>query len=244
MTEAEWLACSDPEIMLSFLRVGSGRAKLRRHLSRPACERKLRLFIVACCRRIWPLISDPRSRQAVEKSEQFADGLTDEAMLNTAHQEAVATYTALRTTEKVVDYCAACPPVEASRVFGRGGAVFYACVYAAEVASMASACIGTNDEGIPQYDSKIIADEKEYQADLIRDIFGNPFHPLAIDSAWRSGTVVGLARTIYRECKYDRMADLADALASAGCDQQALLAHCHQDALHVRGCWLVDQILN
>jgi hypothetical protein len=62
MTEAEWLACTDPEQMLRFLR---GTAN----------EHKLRLFAVACCRRVWHLLNEEQGRRAVEVGEQCADGL-------------------------------------------------------------------------------------------------------------------------------------------------------------------------
>jgi hypothetical protein len=62
MTEAEWLACTDPRLMLEFVRS-------------KASERKLRLFACACCRRIWRLLRCKALRMAVEVSEQRADGL-------------------------------------------------------------------------------------------------------------------------------------------------------------------------
>src|SRR5262249_28894171 len=67
MTETEWASSTEPQLMLDFLRA-SGRAT----------DRKLRLFACACCRRVWPLLSEERGREAVRVAEQFADGLATE----------------------------------------------------------------------------------------------------------------------------------------------------------------------
>jgi hypothetical protein len=77
MTEAEWLACEDPTKMLLFL--------LRR-----GSKRKLRLFSVACCQRIWPLIANERSRSAVLVAERFADAQATSEELQAAEAEASA----------------------------------------------------------------------------------------------------------------------------------------------------------
>src|ERR1700722_8175553 len=65
MTEAEWLTCTDPEVMLEFLR---GKAS----------ERKLRLFACACCREL-PVqrrLQNRNSRLLIEVAERFLDDLT------------------------------------------------------------------------------------------------------------------------------------------------------------------------
>jgi hypothetical protein len=77
----------------------------------------------------------------------------------------------------------------------------------------------------------------------IRDIFGNPFRPVAVDPSWRTSTVVALAEGIYAERAFDRLPILADALQDAGCDHPDMLNHCRSDGPHVRGCWVVDLVL-
>ncbi len=61
MTEEEWLACNDPEVMLRFGWT-------------PA--RKRRLFAVACCARIANVMTE-YGQKAVDAAEAFADGAMD-----------------------------------------------------------------------------------------------------------------------------------------------------------------------
>ncbi len=81
-------------------------------------------------------------------------------------------------------------------------------------------------------------------ADVLREVFGNPFRPAALAPAWLTSDVVALARGIYEERAFDRMPILADALQDAGCDNDDVLSHCRDPKqVHVRGCWVVDLIL-
>ena len=75
MTEAEWLACDDPTSMVDRLR---GRV----------ADRKLRLFFCACCRRLWQLLPDERSRAAIDAAERYAEGDEDADSLRVARGRA------------------------------------------------------------------------------------------------------------------------------------------------------------
>jgi hypothetical protein len=78
---------------------------------------------------------------------------------------------------------------------------------------------------------------------LTRDVLGNPFRSVTIERAWRSANVVGLAQSISESRAFERLPILADALEDAGCDNADILNHCRQPGEHVRGCWVVDLIL-
>jgi hypothetical protein len=85
---------------------------------------------------------------------------------------------------------------------------------------------------------------------LLRDIIGNPFRPVTIDSAWltrRESTVRQLAEAAYQERSLPsghldtgRLAVVADALEEAGCTDAELLEHLRSPGPHVRGCFAID----
>jgi hypothetical protein len=88
-----------------------------------------------------------------------------------------------------------------------------------------------------------VASERSALVGIIRDIFGNPFGPVAFDPRWRTADVLGLASGIYEDRAFDRLPLLADALMDAGCDSDDILSHCRGEGPHVRGCWVVDLVL-
>jgi hypothetical protein len=52
----------------------------------------------------------------------------------------------------------------------------------------------------------------------LRDIFGNPFRPVAFSPEWQTDTAVSLAHQMYEARDFSAMPVLADALQDAGCD--------------------------
>jgi hypothetical protein len=101
------------------------------------------------------------------------------------------------------------------------------------------------------------ADEKRERAarkllaSYLREVVGNPFKPPRFEPAWRTSTVVNLAKGIYDERAFDRMPILADALLDADCDEESVLRHCRGTELnvkeqptHCRGCWVIEMILD
>ena len=220
MTEAEWLACEDPQRMLEFLR---GKAS----------ERKLRLFLVATARSVGDKIDREDMRQAVEAGERHADGLiTDEEL----HRHSSAMYGYFTDpTPEMREWFAGISRGSRERL-----ATFklaHSCVFT-QRGLMTIMTLNAYRDGLVL--------TRQYQPSLLRDIFGNPFRPATIDPAWlacNNGTVVNLAKTIYEDRRWELMPILGDALEDALCDNADILEHCRGPGPHVRGCWVVDLIL-
>jgi len=217
MTETEWLASPEPAALLRFL-------------GKTARVRKRRLFACACVRRIWHLLTDPRSRRAVEVAEAFADGEVDREAIKRMRRTAAA----------------------ASRLSGQGSGVWSGAdaaeicllVSTEDISTAARSAEAATQAGVP------LSDEKEAQATLLRDLFGNPFYPAVLSPAWQTPAVVALAQAAYSErilpsghLDPDRLAVLADALEDAGSDNPDILTHLRGPGPHVRGCWVVDLLL-
>lgn len=77
MTEQEWQTSTKLAVMLDYISRGCDPTGLTAPI-RPVSDRKLRLFACACCRQVWHLLTDERSRRAVEVAERFADSVVTE----------------------------------------------------------------------------------------------------------------------------------------------------------------------
>ena len=227
MTEAEWLACDDPKPMLESLRD-------------KASDRKLRLFAVACCRRLSGLVSDSLADDAVRIAERHAEGFA-------AGDELGRAAAAVSATLDGFDFNTA--PLSAHAALALARKATHPDAWRAargilvnatwEVATAAFRAAGGSDAAQDRAEKA----ENAAQADLLRDIFGNPFRPATLDPAWRTPTAVALAGQMYESRDFGAMPILADALQDAGCDSDEVLDHCRGPGPHVRGCWVVDLVL-
>jgi hypothetical protein len=239
MNEETWLACTEPRPMIDLL---LGRAS----------DRKLRLFAVACCRRVGHLLTDHRSRGAVELAERVADGGIPAEQLGAVWQAAARAAGRVRTARGG-------PRVRWAAAYAAWQALAGPVGYVAREASLwaAAAAAVTAAGGRDPFDwhapQAVAARRPEYaaQAALLREITGNPFRPsAALNPAWLTPAVLSIARAAYEERQLPagtldpaRLAVLADALEQSGCQDEAVLGHLRGPGPHVRGCFVVDALL-
>lgn len=256
MNEDQWLSGTNPTVMLEFLWGNRTVSEMQESPEWRSYDRKARLFSVACCRRLWPLLTDERLREAVLTAERHTDGKATDAEM--------------RATVKATHRFNHAPlgsAVYATAQFHPGAAIFRAStVSQAAVQAMAwshvrpippTATPHLLREPQPgarpprtrprEQRTKVKEVERAAQCVLLRDIFGPmPFRPVSIVPSlceWNGGTVVRLSQVIYEECRFEEMPILADALEEAGCADADLLGHLRGPGPHVRGCFALDLLL-
>ena len=217
------------------------------HLGRTASARKLRLFGIACCRRIWDLCPDADFRRAVELAEGWTMGeVPQEAVreqrehMKRLHLETYAT--ASESREAQVSFwarAAGCGTLQDPQAYAEGAPIYPGDADLRRVWSHANSVVMHYYDHLPPD----LVDEGAAQAALLREVLGNPIDPTPFDPAWRTPAVVVLARSIFAERTFDRMPELGKALRAAGCREKAILNHCKSEGPHVRGCWVLDQVL-
>jgi hypothetical protein len=237
MTEQEWLECKDPQMMMEFLR---GKAS----------DRKLRLFAVGCSRRYLHLTRDPRVGEALTVAERFADGRVRDEERSTARKAA----------QQAAQVRGVVARPDAPKSERRAASLaYYAAARNAMEAAWNVSCLAVEvlvwrEGGYTTCDWKAIKSAQDAnQSELLRDIFGNPFRPVAINPAWltwNDGVLVRLAQAAYEQRNMPAgtldnslLAILADALEEAGCTDKDILSHLRGPGPHVRGCWPVDLCL-
>ncbi len=245
MTEAEWLAATDPMPMFDFLR---GKFS----------DRKLRLFAVACCRRIGHLLADKRLDHAVEIAERFADGEVDASELFDVHVTAGIVAEERDPNGAETNWAVGGPgPHQTSAAYLAAMAVERASSRfpigmsraESEAARLPPSRFLPGEDTVHSYSARALANpqailsEVSAQADLVRELFTHAFRPVEFDSLWLTPTAHALAFGIYDVKAFDRLPILADALQDAGCDSDELLNHLRQPGDHCRGCWAVDLVL-
>jgi hypothetical protein len=233
MTEAQWLLIRSPAVLLDGVR-----GEQPKHSTR-----KLRLYICACSRWVPDFASAERLPEAVEIIEAFADGLVELDQLNLCRGSFVPSgHHDVRGRLWRLTRC----------VLSGNNLLWDAAKQVANVAVEVRvvAALGPKaPERAAEWEAREQA-ERAHLCPFVRDIFGNPFRPIALDPARRTPTVTALATAAYEERQLpagtldpDRLAVLSDALEDAGCDSGDILSHLRGPGPHVRGCWVIDLLL-
>jgi hypothetical protein len=197
----------------------------RLNLERLRSDRKRRLFACACAREVWHLLTDERSRKAVEVAEAFADGRATKAKLDAARDAADVAMDVAFDAAKAADYDTA------------RAAVFDA--------ARAAALAAWDDGDAPEVTAWVAATAAAFDAArqklalLLDDLAGTDNHA----EVPRTQDVVDLAQTIYDLRRWQDLPVLADALEEAGCTDAGILSHLRGPGPHALGCWALDAVL-
>ncbi len=222
MTEAEWLTCNNVQEMNEYVQmIGT--------------QRQLKLFLCACARLMLPVIEsredvheNPGARAALYQAEQFADGLVDVPTMTVWYDRMSQTLDSFTSNDRL------CGSLLHK--------AYWVCTFACWAGEPAVQTVWIYFEWETGTEYAPI-EMRKCLSPTYRDIFGNPFRPVAFAPEWRTDTAIFLARQMYESRDFSAMPILADALQDAGCDNDDILNHCRGPGPHVRGCWVVDLVL-
>jgi hypothetical protein len=224
MTEAEWMACTAPGLMLEFV---GGKVS----------ERKLRLFVVACAWSVCDLVPGGEMRTTVGVAERYADGLASGEELQAAALAASSAYWGEVGVERAPAFLATFAAKDEE-----GLTRYWRHPYASRWASREVA-----HRDFPDAEARHCRLLRCIVGNPCRPAAA--VDPLWL--TWRGGALVSLAQAAYDNrhlptglLHNDRLAVLADALEDAGCQDAAFLGHLRSGGEHVRGCFAVDALLD
>jgi hypothetical protein len=200
--------------------------------------RKLRLFILACCRHpdVWNKLL-PLGQRMVEAAEAMAGGKP----LSSATFAQTWMYPQLLAEDLDIAFeVRSCIGYEIREPVAPLG------TYAGRRGDWALICLPH-----PCPDT--------YKTTILHDLFDDHFllpftrpsspedwdrHLELLEVRYRNRSLVRrLAEPIYEEHAFERLPILADALEEAGCTNPDILDHCRASSLHHHGCWVLDLLL-
>ncbi len=235
MNELEWLTCAVP---VRMMRRG-GSAEPRAWFPRPGQDVLpigWRRYLAACCWRVCLVGAEGRARELIEYAEGFVERAPGEM-----------------ASRRVQGWLRGGAPASLPLHRLLWGMTSPLARAAGELRNVVGhhAGLSAARKGREAALRDAQAAEARAHCALIRDIVGNPFRPPTFDPAWRTRTAAGLAQAAHderlmpsRELDPARLAVLSDALEEAGCTDTDILGHLRSPGPHVRGCWVVDLILD
>jgi hypothetical protein len=216
--------------------------------------RKMRLVSIEACRRIAHLLPPVNYLPVIEWVDRYTDRLTDPGRwldiaqhlatdvperLPAATASALAAFASLRPDD--APDAATLQVVDAR---GYEAMVLAGCISPSLTQGRAAQVLqDPQNPSANEVFNRACETEELAIANLVREVFGNPFRPVKVDPvwlAWQDGMLGKLAQGIYEERAFDRLPILADALLDAGCDNEELIQHCRREGGHIRGCWALD----
>jgi len=216
--------------------------------------RKLRLFALACCERVADLIADQRSRAAILFAERCVevgvarrkgrpDALRAAELVCMEYENARWRVSDEREKARLLVASNAARAAKATLEPDAWLSADWASGFAANARAW-EWIISHEPDTLPEFNQVAKHPEEQEQILLLRDIVGNPFRPVTAAPSWLTPTVIDIANNVYESRDFSPMPILADALQDAGCDNEEVLNHCRGPGPHLRGCWVVDAVLN